>query len=89
MKVKKRYSIPLIILAALIGLSRLYVGVHWPTDVLAGMVVGCIAGAVAYFLYTRCLEKVLPKKMMGFVMEFSLADPFGKKAGKDSDRKAS
>ena len=41
-------AIPLVILAVLISLSRLYVGVHYPTDVLGGAVVGAFAawGAV-------------------------------------------
>lgn len=32
------------ILAALIGLSRIFVGVHYPSDILAGALVGCIIG---------------------------------------------
>ncbi|MDO5337301.1 MAG: phosphatase PAP2 family protein [Eubacteriales bacterium] len=35
-----------IVLAALIALSRLYVGVHYPTDVLAGAVIGIFSGWV-------------------------------------------
>ena len=35
------------VLAALIGFSRLYLGVHFPTDVLAGAVVGILAAKAA------------------------------------------
>ncbi len=46
----KKVSIPALILAAMIGFSRLYVGVHFPTDVLGGIVVGIIASTAAYYL---------------------------------------
>ena len=36
---KKQYGVPAVILAALIAFSRLYVGVHYPTDVLAGIAI--------------------------------------------------
>ena len=36
-----------VILAVLIGFSRLYVGVHYPTDVLGGFFVGWLAGILA------------------------------------------
>ena len=38
----KKYGVPALILAVLISLSRLYVGVHYPTDVLGGMVMGTL-----------------------------------------------
>jgi len=43
----KKIGIPAIIVAALIAFSRLYVGVHFPTDVLAGMVIGILTGLAA------------------------------------------
>ncbi len=36
----KKYGIPALVLAGLISVSRMYVGVHYPTDVLAGAVIG-------------------------------------------------
>jgi undecaprenyl-diphosphatase len=36
-----------LVLAAAIGVSRVYVGVHYPTDVLGGALVGAAVGAVA------------------------------------------
>ena len=54
----KRWGIPAILLSILIALSRLYVGVHYPTDVLAGMIIGLLTAAVA----RRVIKAVWPKK---------------------------
>lgn len=39
-RVKSYIHVTAILLALLIGVSRVYLGVHWPTDVLAGWCVG-------------------------------------------------
>jgi undecaprenyl-diphosphatase len=49
----KRYSIPALLIAALIAFSRLYLGVHYPTDVLGAMCVGYVAALITEFLYKR------------------------------------
>lgn len=46
----RRFGIPAMVVAVLISFSRLYVGAHYPTDVLGGMVIGCITGWIAYWL---------------------------------------
>lgn len=43
----KRYSIPILAVAAFIGLSRLYLGVHYPSDVLAGVLIGFAVAKIA------------------------------------------
>ena len=37
--------------AALIGISRVYVGVHWPSDVLGGAILGALTGWLVYRWY--------------------------------------
>ena len=58
---KKLGSIVLVF-AILMGLSRLYVGVHFPTDVYGGIVVG---GLIALFVYWA-EKKITPKLVEKF-----------------------
>lgn len=47
---------PLFILAAIIGFSRIYFGVHYPTDVIAGVVFGVFLG-FAFGIVIQLLTK--------------------------------
>ena len=45
---RERDRIYAVAVAGLMGLSRLYVGVHYPTDVLVGAVIGALCAWVAW-----------------------------------------
>jgi len=47
----RRVGICLFVVAILISIARAYVGVHYPLDILAGAVVGLLAGWLAFWLY--------------------------------------
>ena len=44
--------------ASLIAYSRVYLGVHYPSDVAVGALVGIAIGAIFYFLVRRVLKKI-------------------------------
>ncbi|MEE1314946.1 MAG: phosphatase PAP2 family protein [Faecalimonas sp.] len=50
----KKYGIPAVILASLIALSRIYVGVHYPTDVLGGLVIAFVSSLWGCYL-VKCM----------------------------------
>ena len=59
--VKKKYSWPGLVLALLVSFSRIYIAVHYPSDVLVGMIIGIGAGVAAYYLVKLFYSKIAPK----------------------------
>lgn len=64
----RKWGIPLTVFAALMGFSRIYVEVHYCTDVLAGFVSGCVYALIAvvivkflYPVFEKCVENISKK----------------------------
>ena len=57
----RRFGIPAIVLAVLIAFSRLYLYVHYPTDVLAGAVLGTFIAFFACKAVDLCYKKISDK----------------------------
>ena len=53
---KRWMKIAAVAAAVLMGLSRLYVGVHFPSDVLAGAVIGSLCGLLAGWIVPRFMR---------------------------------
>ena len=53
---KKWMKVTAVCMAAVMGLSRLYVGVHFPSDVLAGAVIGSLCGVAGAFVVKAVWE---------------------------------
>ena len=63
MFIKKRwFSTGIVIWAAIVGYSRIYLGVHYPGDVICGSMLGALIGWCIYKLYELTDNKILQNK---------------------------
>ena len=68
----KKYSWIFPVFSALVGLSRIYLMVHYTTDVLGGVLVGTFAGIMGYVIMTAMMKNTK-------IAEFDLAEKIKKK----------
>ena len=68
--INKKWGVGAFVLAALIAFSRLYLYVHYPTDVLAGIVCGIFAGWITVFWLRKLLTR-FPRLEVFFPQEVS------------------
>ncbi|MBQ9827216.1 MAG: phosphatase PAP2 family protein [Lachnospiraceae bacterium] len=55
----KKAGITAVVIAFLVSLSRMYLGVHYPTDILAGAALGIITAFIGYFTAVRLIQPKL------------------------------
>ena len=65
--------IPLVVFSSLVAISRVYVGVHFPTDIIAGSIVGLVLGRALYnyqnvFHPILKISKRVHTKLLGFIL---------------------
>ena len=58
----KKYGIPAMIVAILISFSRLYNVMHYPTDVLASMLIGTLTAYMAYKIVFPWANRLMQKE---------------------------
>ena len=58
----RKIFMTMICLAGLMAFSRLYVGVHYPSDVAAGILIGVLGGLAGAWLYMRGEKYWLEKR---------------------------
>ncbi len=61
-KRKKILSVVFIIWALLLAYSRIYLGVHYPLDIVTGLILGCCWGLFWLYLYQRLFLKIFFKE---------------------------
>lgn len=54
----RRWCIWYFAITVLISLARIFAGVHWPSDIIAGAVVGILSGIFVHVLLKKHLEKL-------------------------------
>ena len=58
----RKLGVPALVLAAFIAFTRLYLYVHFPTDVLGGLVLGLALGALALWIVDKLAIKSKKKQ---------------------------
>lgn len=58
----RKLGVPALVLAAFIAFTRLYLYVHFPTDVLGGLVLGLALGALALWIVDKLANKSKKKQ---------------------------
>ncbi|MCI1682769.1 MAG: phosphatase PAP2 family protein [Bacteroides sp.] len=67
----KLYSIAIFVWATIVSYSRIYLGVHFPSDIIGGMIAGFLIGFFMYKVYRIVKRKMQPLTMAIPLSEYS------------------
>lgn len=56
----KKLGIAFFVVSALMGIARIFAGVHWPADILGGALVGIVTALLVNFCARKYLDKLNP-----------------------------
>jgi undecaprenyl-diphosphatase len=62
--IEKLFTAIMIAYALAIGYSRIYVGVHYPGDVLAGILIGLCSASLLYLLFSWIVKNIVQPRLM-------------------------
>lgn len=62
--VDKAFAVVVIIYAAMVSFSRIYIGVHYPGDVLGGIGIGLASAALMYTAFAWFVKNVVHRRAM-------------------------
>ncbi len=57
---KSRWTYPLIFLALWVGVARVYVGVHYPYDIVGGFLIGIVSALISVWIIRKLKVRFLP-----------------------------
>ena len=78
----KKWSWLGLLLSFLVGISRIYLVVHYPTDVIFGLIVGSLSAMISFFVIKGVKKIILSnseKTFCRYFLSFDIIDVFRKK----------
>lgn len=61
---KRWFTISIILWASIVSYSRIYLGVHYPGDILGGAILGILLAYLVYYLLSYILKRVYPEETL-------------------------